>query len=182
MIKRKTRVIIGSMALMVFMSHTVYAETVTTQTFVTGKPLPNVEQIDFSSFDLNSDGILSMPEVGERLFYAFDMDGNEIIDNIEFDKKSFATIIPMEKRTYTFVDQDNNGTIDAKTYNYETFIQQSNLMRFDRNMDGLSPAEFIGHAFLEMDDNNDGAIDLAEWKESYIQMVIPPVAEQEHYN
>lgn len=158
------------------------AETITTKTIVTPQAVENMTPINFSTFDVNNDGILSMPEVGERLFYAFDRDGNEVIDNIEFDKKSVLTITPMEKRTFIFVDYDNNGTVDESAYSYETFLQRSKLMRFDDDRDGLTPAEFINQSFLKLDDNDDHVIDLEEWKEAYIEMVIPLVAEQERYN
>lgn len=49
-----------------------------------------------------------MEEVGEKLFMVFDLDGNHLIDNIEWDKKSMMTIMPMEKETYKFYDSDNN--------------------------------------------------------------------------
>lgn len=79
----------------------VNAETVTTKTVVSTKHLNGVDRVNFASFDLNGDGILSMSEVGERLFYAFDMDGNEVIDNIEMNKKSVMTI-PSLPLVFTF--------------------------------------------------------------------------------
>ena len=112
----------------------VNAETVTTKTVVSTKHLNGVDRVNFASFDLNGDGILSMSEVGERLFYAFDMDGNEVIDNIEMNKKSVMTIIPMEKQTFKFVDDNNDGKTDEGAYTYETFIEKSKLMRFDKDI------------------------------------------------
>ncbi len=157
------------------------AETVTTKTSVHQKDLPNIEKTDFGAFDLNHDNILSMSEVGKKLFYIFDTDGNEVIDNIEFDHKQVMTIIPMEKNTYQFVDFDTDGKTDVATYTYETFFQQSGLMRFDQDMDGLSPADFIEMTFLELDDNNSKAIELDEWKEEYTAKVKAANAEQERY-
>lgn len=155
--------------------------TVTTKTVVHQKELPNTNKTNFNAFDLNEDGILSMQEVGEKLFYIFDTDGNEVIDNIEFDHKQVMTIIPMQKDTYTYVDIDNDGKTDSATYTYETFIQQSQLMRFDENMDGLSPADFIEMSFLELDDDKSKVIELDEWKEEYTAKVRPANAEQERY-
>jgi hypothetical protein len=160
----------------------VNAETVTTKTVVSTKHLNGVDRVNFASFDLNGDGILSMSEVGERLFYAFDMDGNEVIDNIEMNKKSVMTIIPMEKQTFKFVDDNNDGKTDEGAYTYETFIEKSKLMRFDKDMDGLSPSEFIGETLLKLDDNDSGMIELDEWKEAYTAMLHKPNAEQERYN
>ncbi|MCF8495705.1 MAG: hypothetical protein K9G62_03455 [Alphaproteobacteria bacterium] len=158
------------------------AETVTTNTVVTQKDVPNVIKTDFMAFDLNKDNILSMTEVGQKLFYIFDTDGNEVIDNIEFDNKKVMTIIPMEKSTFTFIDRDDDGQAEHGAFSYETFIEKSGLMRFDKNMDGLSPSDFIGRSFLELDTNHSKAIELPEWKKVYIESVLPPVAEQERYN
>ncbi len=158
------------------------AETVSTTTVVTQKEVPNVRKTDFASFDLNRDNILSMVEVGEKLFYIFDTDGNQVIDNIEFTRSQVMTIIPMEKQTFTFVDVDSDGVAEQQAYNYETFLQQSRLMRFDKDMDGLSPADFIGATMLKLDIDKSGVIELTEWKKAYIDSVIPPVAEQVRYN
>lgn len=155
--------------------------TVTTETMVQQKDLPNVKKTNFSAFDLNEDGILSMQEVGTKLFYIFDTDGNEVIDNIEFDKKQVMTVIPMEKNTYTYVDFDADGEAEEATYTHETFFEVSGLMRFDDNMDGLSASEFIAHSFLELDDDKSAVIELEEWQEAYEESVRPATAEQERY-
>lgn len=155
--------------------------TSTTQTVVTPVDLPNMEKTNFSAFDLNKDGILDMVEVGTKLFYIFDTDGNEVIDNIEFENKKVMTIIPMEKETFKFVDYNGDGAADDTSYTHEAFFKTSGLMRFDQNMDGLSPHDFVEQTFLVLDDNNSKAIELDEWKEAYIKYARPPVAEQERY-
>lgn len=155
--------------------------TSTTQTVVKPVDLPNMEKTNFSAFDLNKDGILDMAEVGTKLFYIFDTDGNEVIDNIEFENKKVMTIIPMEKETFKFVDYNGDGAADDTSYTHESFFKTSGLMRFDHNMDGLSPHEFVNEYFIALDDNNSKAIELDEWKEAYIKYARPPVAEQERY-
>ena len=144
------------------------AETTTTQVVVTNKDLPNVNQIDFSSFDTNADGAYSMAEVGERLFKCFDQDGNQSIDNIEWDKKSVMTISPMEKRTFKFYDSDDDGVAEAQSYDYETFYSASGLIKFDESQDGLSAADFIGDVYQSLDKDNNNMIDLEEWKSAYL--------------
>lgn len=158
------------------------AETVHTKTYVKSQDVKHSDKIKFSDFDLNNDGMYSKSEVGEKLFYVFDLDGNEVIDNIEWDKRSMHTIIPMEKQTYKFVDYNNDGYTDLSTYTYETFYNESGLIRFDKNQDGLSAAEFIGTGFLELDDSGNKMIELEEWKEGYTAMTKPANAEQERYN
>jgi len=44
----------------------------------------------------------------------------------------------------------------------------SGLARFSKSPGGLSPEDFAGKSFLEMDVNKDGVIDLKEWKGAYI--------------
>lgn len=174
-------ILCAGVACMAFMP-LAHAETVTTQTVVTQKELPKVNEVNFSAFDINGDGILSMAEVGEKLFYVFDTDGNEVIDNIEFDNPKVMTIIPMQKEVYTFVDSDNDGATEEMSYTYETFIQQSGLMRFDEDKDGLSPADFLGKSILEVDTDKSKTIELDEWKKSYIATRAPLAADQDFYN
>jgi hypothetical protein len=157
------------------------AETVTEKTVVVQKDLPNVQKTNFMAFDLNHDNVLSMQEVGEKLFYLFDADGNEVIDNIEFGQNRVMTIIPMEKESFTYVDLNDDGMAEAVSYDRDTFLTQSRLARFDNDMDGLSAQEFIGESFLRLDDDKSKAIELEEWKEEYIASVRPKAAEQERY-
>lgn len=138
--------------------------------------------IDFMKFDVDGDGILTVPEVGDRLFFIFDTDGNEIIDNIEFDHKNLYTLTPMDKETVLRVDFDGDGEADMERYTYDTFIAKTDLSRFDADNDGLSAREFIEKSFLEMDDNGDKAIDRDEWREEYVLSLAPPSAEPERYN
>lgn len=158
------------------------AETVKTQTYVQTKEVEDVNQIDFSAFDVNKDGLYAKSEVGEKLFYVFDRDGNEIIDNLEWDRKSMYTIIPMEQETFRFVDYNDDGYTDLSTYTYQTFYNESGLIRFDEDKDGLSASEFIGEGFQSLDDNDNGMIDLEEWQEAYTEATMPKNAEQERYN
>ena len=153
------------------------ATTVTTKTttVVTEKPviMPDTDMINMTQFDLNKDGILSMHEVGARLFFVFDRDGNEIIDNMEFDRNSFMTIVPVEKETMTYVDVYRDGDkVESKTtYTTEDFMKQSQLIRFAGDTDGLSPREFIDQSFLKTDINDDKAIRMEEWQEAYALLV-----------
>lgn len=156
--------------------------TTTTRTMVTPKPVDAL-RVNFDAFDRNRNGILSMDEVGEHLFYLFDTDGNEVIDNVEFYNKRIITIAPMEKHTLKMVDVENPaGTVTSSTYNYETFYSTSGLTRFDSDLDGLSPAEFIDSSFLKLDTDNSKAIELDEWKSAYALSRTPLAARQDNYN
>lgn len=146
-----------------------YAETITTRTYVKPQPLPHLAPVDFTVFDINNDGFYSMPEVGERLFKSFDKDGNGHIDNIEWKHKAVMTIMPMAKETFKYVDTDNDGLVEETTYTYETFYQDSGLVMFDRNKNGLSAQEFLNVGYRKADRDDDNLISLEEWKEAYLQ-------------
>lgn len=163
-------------------AQTATAETIKTKTYVDTADTIEERKIDFSAFDVNEDGLYSKSEVGERLFYVFDLDGNEVVDNIEWNDKSMYTITPMEKETYKFVDYDDDGYTDLSTYTFETFYKESGLIRFDNDKDGLSAAEFIGVSFQELDDNDNNTIELDEWAEAYTDMIRPETSEPERYN
>ncbi len=163
-------------------AHPAMAETVHTKTYVETSDVADERKINFSAFDINEDGMYAKSEVGEKLFYVFDLDGNEVIDNQEWDTRSMFTITPMEKETFKFVDYNDDGYTDLSTYTYETFYKESGLIRFDEDKDGLSAAEFIDTGFQELDDNDNNTIELDEWVEAYTVMTKPATAEQERYN
>ncbi len=180
---RNQKLLLSSVAAiaMAFSISTANAETVHTETYVQSQGIEGATRINFADFDLNKNGVFSKPEVGKKLFYVFDTDGNEVIDNIEWDKTSMYTITPMEKQTFKFVDFDDDGNADTSTYTYETFYDASGLIRFDQDKNGLSASEFINVGFQELDDNDNNTIELDEWEEAYTEMTSPPNAEQERY-
>lgn len=138
--------------------------------------------INFMEFDLNKNGILSLPEIGEMLFKLYDTDGNEIIDNNEYERRAAVTVIPMEKNSVVSYDFDGDGVADKVEYTYEMFMQDTLLTRFDKNKDGLSAHEFIDKAFLGADLNKDKAIDLKEWQASYIPSIERELKEKARFN
>lgn len=127
--------------------------------------------INFMEFDLNKDSVLSVDEVGKMLFKLFDADGNEVIDNNEFERRAVVTIMPIEKNTVVSYDFDGDGVADKTQYTYESFTRDTLLTRFDKNRDGLSPREFMGTDFMAADIDNDKFVDLKEWRGSYIASI-----------
>lgn len=177
----KKFMLLSTTSVLLMMTCSALAETVTRTTVVESKSIPNVVQVNFSAFDRNKNGTYSMSEVGERLFEAFDIDHNQMVDNQEWSRKTVMTIIPMEKATYTFVDFDDDRITDRTTYTYETFYEGSGLAKFDINQNGLSAAEFIDTGFQKLDDDEDNLISLQEWKEAYM-MTRPEHDQPETYN
>lgn len=165
------------------MTNPVNAETVVhTQTNIQAQEIEGVNEIDFSTFDTNKDGKYSKAEVGEKLFYVFDSDGNHLIDNIEWNNRNMYTITPMEKETYEFVDLDADGDIDLSTMTYDTFYKESGLIRFDKNKNGLSASEFINVGLEKLDSDDNKMIDLEEWKNAYIASTRNAVDNPDNYN
>ncbi len=154
--------------------------TVTTQTApVTTRSEMNVKTTEktvapsdtrlfsIAEFDLNKDGILSTPEVGEKLFAMYDGDGNGMIDNIEYEKNTVLTVTPVEKTTVITYDFNGDGIADEQEKVYENFLRYTQLARFDGDKDGLSAREFVGQGFLEADIDGDKMISKKEWQGSY---------------
>jgi len=174
---------IAAVALFLACGAPAHAETViTTITTIEPLQLENANMIDMTAFDRDADNILSMKEVGEKLFEIFDRDGNMVIDNLEYAENSLLTIAPMERETLTFIDYAPTKWIDDISYTREEFMKTSQLTRFAGDLDGLSPEEFIGLSFLALDDNDDKAIDGEEWREAYAHLVKFPHEESERYN
>lgn len=118
-------------------------------------------------FDINGDKILTTSEVGEKLFKMYDVDGNNIIDNNEYERKAVLTVVPVETNTVISYDFDGDGLADKSEVTSEIFLKKTQLSLFDKNGDGLSPREFTKRGFMQADVNKDKAVDLAEWKGSY---------------
>lgn len=151
----------------------VTTSTIVTETTSREKPVipTGTQVVNFNEFDINRDGILSADEVGEMLFKLYDTDGNQVIDNHEYERKAVLTVTPVEKMTVTKYDFNNDGIADQANYTYQTFLKDTQLARFDGNRDGLTPHEFTGMEFLVIDANNDKAVELKEWKGSYIASI-----------
>lgn len=178
----KNKILTTTALALCFAASGAMADTVHTMTYTQPVDVKNVNQIRFSDFDMNNDGFYSKAEVGEKLFYVFDRDGNHVIDNQEWDQRSMYTIMPMEKQTFKYIDLDGDGETDMSSYRLETFYEESGLIRFDKNKDGLSASEFIASGYLELDDNDNNLIEIDEWKEAYTVMLTHENAENERYN
>lgn len=138
--------------------------------------------LDIMAYDLNRDGVLEMDEIGEKLFYQFDTDGNEILDNTEFDRPAVITLTPMEVTTITTTDYTGNGEADAQVVEVDTFMETSGLVLFDEDDNGLSAHEFIDKSLLQLDINKDGVVELDEWKNAYRDSRAPLAANNKIYN
>ena len=122
---------------------------------------------NIAQFDINKDGVLSTPEVGEKLFAMYDFDGNGMIDNIEYEKNAVVTVTPVEKTTVITYDFNGDGIAEQQEKVYENFMRHTQLSRFDGDKDGLSAREFVGRGYLEADIDGDKMISKKEWQGSY---------------
>lgn len=158
------------------------AETIQKTTIERQVIKPGVKIVNLNEFDLNNSGTLSVNEIGEKLFYLYDIDGNEIIDNQEWDQPLIMSLVPVERETITVVDLNDDGIAEETSYDADVFMRQTRLAMFDSNKDGLSPREFInGPGFLNLDSNDDMSIDVNEWKSAYT-VEFKPHDDSERYN
>lgn len=148
------------------------AETVETTTQQVPPP-PTKRIINLKEFDLDGNGILSTDEVGEMLYKVFDTNLSGALEPEEYKNKSMLTVVPMEKTVTVTYDFNNDGIPDKTVNTAETFMQETQLAKFDKNKDGLSPEEFVSLPFEDADMDRDGKVDLAEWRSAYINMVNP---------
>lgn len=118
-------------------------------------------------FDLNGDGALATQEVGDRLFKMYDVDGNGVIDNLEYARKALATLQPVERTTTITYDLTGNGTPDKQETSHERFLRETQLSRFDKNNNGLSARDLLDRNFRQADINDDKFISLKEWRGAY---------------
>jgi len=163
-----------TVAALALMTNAALATSVVTETRVEHRPYSDADVVDFTVFDINNDHTLTMQEIGEKLFYTFDKDGNQLIDNIEFDKPMVMTFAPMERQTFQFIDYNNDGVTDVTQATSERFLQQTGLSRFSGAGDGgLSAADFIDKPMKRVDRDLSGQIDIREWKEAYFASLRP---------
>lgn len=156
--------------------------TVVTQTTASTVADPDATQINFMDFDLNGDLVLTREEVGKQLFYLFDTDGNEVIDNVEFDNENVITMSPVVLERTVLVDFNGDGIVDAGDYTVDSFMAHTNLSAFNDGDSRLSAKNFIEAGFLNTDVNDDTVIDINEFQDAYIASLAPLSANQEIYN
>lgn len=172
-------ILLGTLAL----TRPAHSETVVKTTTTIQQDIPGTKKVNFSAFDLNHDGRLSRSEVGTELFYIFDTDGNEVLDNIEYSKPMVLTIIAMEKHEITSVDFDDDGIADSTKFDSKDFFQKSMLSRFDKMHTGLSAEQFLNNRYYwSLDDNHDKVVDLKEFKTAYINAISPSAVNPNRYN
>lgn len=147
-------------------------------TVVTKKPAAS----SIMTYDLNNDGMLSRAEIGNKLFYQFDRDGNESLDNIEWNKPIMISLAPVETITITKMDIDGDGVDDNEQIEVDVFMKATGLEAFDNDGNGISPREFTGKSVLQMDIDKSGLIEMKEWKKAYKDSRAPLAANNDIYN
>lgn len=134
---------------------------------VPGLILPGSRAIHFEDYDLNHDGQLSRVEAGEMLFRLYDTDGNQVIDDWEFQRKAVLSVAPVITRTKRTVDDNGDGVPEKEEVTEEKGGVDTMLSQYDKNGDGLSAEEFTGKPFRKVDVNRSQVIEKKEWEGVY---------------
>ena len=128
---------------------------------------PGAHGLNLSEFDANKDGRLTRAETGEKLFHIFDTDGNNLVDNVEYEKKLIATIVPVKETEKIAFYSGDNATPDKTITTVGDILKVTQLARFDKALDGLSPKDFASRDYADADVNKDHFVDLSEWQGAY---------------
>jgi len=151
---------------------TTSSSSVTTHTATEPMPVTgNARVIHVEDFDTNGDHILSTQEIGDALFRLYDTDGNQVIDNNEYERPAVLTIAPVAKTTTVTYDFNNDGIPDKQVVTQQQFMEKTQLSRFDKNGNGLSPHEFTGKYFNQVDVDKSKVIEMKEWQGVYNEAI-----------
>jgi Ca2+-binding EF-hand superfamily protein len=119
------------------------------------------------SYDSNKDGYIQPDEFTTYLYTKSDTDGDGYMGDEEWTvttSKLYRPYKDIDYNKYTYWDQDKDGRLDNNEV--KTLIEKTGLYsKWDTNIDGkVSTAEFEIGTFNSYDDNNDGQLNLQEWK------------------
>lgn len=136
-----------------------------------GKPDAGSRAIHFEDYDLDHDGQLTRAEAGEMLFRLYDTDGNQVIDDVEYQRPAVLTMSPMKRKTKTAVDDNGDGVADKEDVTEEDIRVSTMLSQYDTDSNGLSPLEFTGKAFNRIDINRTNVVEKKEWQGVYDERI-----------
>jgi hypothetical protein len=128
---------------------------------------PGTHLLNLLEFDADKDGRLTRAEIGGKLFHIFDTDGNNLVDNVEYEKKLIATIVPVKETEKIAFYSGDNATPDKTITTVGDILKVTQLARFDKALDGLSPHDFAGKDFAAADVDNDHFVKIEEWQGAY---------------
>lgn len=119
------------------------------------------------AYDTNKDGYIQQDEFVTYLYTKSDLDGDGYMGDEEWTLTTSQYYRPYKDvnyNNYTYWDQDKDNRLDNNEV--KTLIKSTGLYsKWDTNTDGkVSNDEFSIGTFNAYDDNSDGALSLAEWK------------------
>ncbi|MEZ0226279.1 MAG: hypothetical protein ACAH83_17110 [Alphaproteobacteria bacterium] len=143
---------------------------------------PGTHLLNLTEFDANKDGRLTRAEIGEKLFHIFDTDGNNLVDNVEYEKKLVATIVPVKETEKIAFYSGDNVTPDKTITTSQDILKVTQLARFDKAGDGLSPHDFAAKDFAGADVDNDHFVKVEEWQGAYDAVINAENEDKQKFN
>ncbi|MGB4107442.1 MAG: hypothetical protein WBK55_06570 [Alphaproteobacteria bacterium] len=120
----------------------------------------------YNDTDANNNGILDSQEFPRFVYNSWDLDGDGFVEDNEWNANTTLWYPPgySDYKTYTYWDKDHDGKLDADEFG--TVVTTTNLYdTWDADHDSqIDEAEYTGARFRVYDTNDDGALNMQEWK------------------
>ena len=142
-------------------------ETSTTTTTEVNPTTGVTTQTKTYTYDANNNGIIEPNEFATYVTKYYDTDNDGYIEASEWD--SYSTRVKaaydVEMEGYAYWDKDKDDQLDSSEL--ETLVSKTNLYtQWDVDSNGeISASEFAAGTFKAYDDDNDGMINMSEWKD-----------------
>ena len=120
----------------------------------------------YTDADLNDNGIIDSAEFPRYVYNRWDMDSDGFVSDVEWSTNTVRWYGPETKtyETYKHWDKNGDGRIDPEEF--DTVMVTTKLYdTWDANADAtIENDEYAAATFRLYDQNDDGALSMAEWK------------------
>lgn len=125
-----------------------------------------------SDIDKNGDQQISLFELADHLFDAYDNDDNGMLVPEEYQGDALFASSPVELTTVDVTFKDVDPSLGNEKFSYQHFFEYTGFGALNVK-DGMTAQEFTARPFVTVDRNEDMVIDRNEWRKAYIETKIP---------